>query len=350
MIRIDSGHEPAPPFRGDYNQGSIDAATVATEHCCMFPTRCLPVALLFLAAAAADAQTLTPAAVVPAGGSDANGRLGWTLGQSSSVTFPGPENSITSGVQQPEGVELQLNIALLLQGPFDIATGLMHDSLRTRGLLPLQEPFTALGHPAVGLQQGYRLEPEALLVSGPGALVDWVFIELRAADDPALIIAARAAVVQRDGDVVDMDGLSPVRISVLPGAYRLALRHRNHLPVMTLAPVPIGTGATTADLTTGAQALHVPDAQAQQAGQHLLRQGDVNGDGRVKYTGADNDRDPILVAVGGTVPTNTVSGYLPTDVNLDGTVKYTGANNDRDPILITVGGNVPTAVRSQPLP
>ncbi|HEY0976053.1 MAG TPA: hypothetical protein VGE21_01175 [Flavobacteriales bacterium] len=316
----------------------------------MFPTRCLPVALLLLAVAAADAQTLTPAAVVPAGASDVNGRLGWTLGQSSSVTFPSPENSITSGVQQPEGVELQLNIALLLQGPFDIATGLMHDSLRTRGLLPLQEPFTALGHPAVGLQQGARLEPEALLVSGPGALVDWVFLELRAADDPALIIAARAAVVQRDGDVVDMDGLSPVHISVLPGSYHLALRHRNHLPVMTLAPLALGTGVNTADLITGTPALHVADAQAQQGPHHLMRQGDVNGDGRVQYTGASNDRDPVLLAVGGVVPTQTINGYHSADVNMDGTVKYTGSLNDRDPILITIGGIVPTAVRSQPLP
>ncbi len=70
----------------------------------------------------------------------------------------------------------------------------------------------------------------------------------------------------------------------------------------------------------------------------------------MKYTGADNDRDPVLVTIGGTVPTNTVSGYLPADVNLDGTVKYTGVRNDRDPILLTIGGTVPTAVRVQPLP
>ena len=63
-----------------------------------------------------------------------------------------------------------------------------------------------------------------------------------------------------------------------------------------------------------------------------------------------NDRDPILVAVGGTVPTATVSGYLPTDVNMDGRVKYTGSVNDRDPILVNVGGTVPTNTRVEQLP
>jgi hypothetical protein len=82
----------------------------------------------------------------------------------------------------------------------------------------------------------------------------------------------------------------------------------------------------------------------------MLWRGDVNGDGSVKYTGAGNDRDPILEAIGGSVPTNTTTAYSANDVNLDGTVKYTGANNDRDPVLVTVGGVVPTAVRAQPLP
>ncbi|HMQ77770.1 MAG TPA: hypothetical protein PKE21_16880, partial [Flavobacteriales bacterium] len=72
--------------------------------------------------------------------------------------------------------------------------------------------------------------------------------------------------------------------------------------------------------------------------------------GQVKYAGGGNDRDPILVRVGGTVPTNTANGYFPEDVNLNGQVKYTGSANDRDPILVNIGGSVPTAVRTQQLP
>jgi len=56
------------------------------------------------------------------------------------------------------------------------------------------------------------------------------------------------------------------------------------------------------------------------------------------------------VRIGGTVPTNTVNGYFNEDVNMDGVVRYTGDPNDRDPILVNIGGSVPTNTRVQQLP
>jgi len=149
---------------------------------------------------------------------------------------------------------------------------------------------------------------------------------------------------------VDTDGLSPLRITALPGSYRIALLHRNHLPVLTQVPVVLGTAANALDLTSGGTALHVPNARVLRDGRYLLWPGDVSGNAGVKYTGSGNDRDPVLVNVGSTAPNNTVSGYLRTDVNLDGTMKYTGSRNDRDPILLTVGSTTPNNVRAQPLP
>lgn len=67
----------------------------------------------------------------------------------------------------------------------------------------------------------------------------------------------------------------------------------------------------------------------------------------IKYSGGDNDRDKVLQAIGGIVPTNTATGYRQEDVNLDGVTKYTGARNDRDAILQTIGGIVPTNTRAR---
>ena len=39
--------------------------------------------------------------------------------------------------------------------------------------------------------------------------------------------------------------------------------------------------------------------------------------------------------------------YHMADIDLDGQVKYTGSGHDRDPILVNIGGTVPTAVRMQ---
>ncbi|MBL0044014.1 MAG: hypothetical protein IPP33_06300 [Flavobacteriales bacterium] len=49
-------------------------------------------------------------------------------------------------------------------------------------------------------------------------------------------------------------------------------------------------------------------------------------------------------------PDQPVNGYYTEDVNLDGIVKYIGVGNDRDPVLVTIGGNTPNAVRSAQLP
>lgn len=298
------------------------------------------------------AQSLGTRAVTTAGGmgTGADASLSWSVGQPASGHFNGTDTLITAGVQQPDGVLLELNIAVLLDGPYDTDTELMHDSLRVLGLVPTTEPFTVAGRPPVGMQGGAALGTNALLASGSDAVVDWIFLELRAADDNSRVVAARSALVQRDGDVVDMDGGSPVRITVLPGNYHLAVLHRNHLPVMSQAPLAFNAGPNAIDLTEGTLSLHVPNAQVFRAGHYLLWQGDVSGDAKVQYIGQGNDRDPILVGIGGTVPTNSSSGYLPTDVNMDGSVKYVGQNNDRDPILQTIGGSVPTAVRTQPLP
>ena len=79
--------------------------------------------------------------------------------------------------------------------------------------------------------------------------------------------------------------------------------------------------------------------------------GDATGDGTLKYTGAGNDRDPILTAIGGSTPNAVVTNvYDRRDTNLDGVIKYTGAGNDRDIILTNVGSTTPNGTRVQQLP
>ncbi|HOY28801.1 MAG TPA: hypothetical protein PLR96_07490, partial [Flavobacteriales bacterium] len=78
--------------------------------------------------------------------------------------------------------------------------------------------------------------------------------------------------------------------------------------------------------------------------------GNSNMDGSLLYTGANNDRDPILVVIGGVVPTTVVTGYYLEDVNLSGEVKYTGSENDRDLILQNIGGIIATNSQIQQLP
>jgi PKD repeat protein len=244
---------------------------------------------------------------------------------------------------------LPLSVRVMLQGPYVSSSGLMSDALRSNGLLPLTEPYTARGYSFVG-GGGESTSPPVLATTGNNAIVDWVVVELRKANDATIIMASQSALVQRDGDVVATDGISPILFSRPPGSYHIAVLHRNHLGVMTLAPLLMGTAPTLLDLSLPATPTFGLEARLIVNNTALCWAGDVNFDGQVKYTGVNNDRDPILQAIGGVVPTSTITSYSPADVNMDGSVKYTGSDNDRDPILLNIGGVVPTNIRVEQLP
>ncbi|MCB9199853.1 MAG: hypothetical protein H6596_05125 [Flavobacteriales bacterium] len=243
-----------------------------------------------------------------------------------------------------------LNVRVFLEGPYDPFTGLMHDSLRSAGLVPLAEPYTSLGYAHVGDGGNESTTAGVLAATGNDAIVDWVVLELRDATDPTTVVNTRSALLQRDGDIVDTDGSSPVVMMVPDDDYHVAVKHRNHLAVMTGQTWALSPGnTTTLDLSGGA--IHFgTDPQREVNGVYMLWAGNVEWDGLLKYSGADNDRDPILQTIGGSVPTITIDGYHRQDVNMDGHVKYAGSQNDRDPILGNIGGTVPTATRVEQLP
>jgi len=250
--------------------------------------------------------------------------------------------------------QVLLDAQIFLSGVYDTGTGLMRDDLRAQGLLPTSEPYSALGYSFQG-GGGETVSPSVLAPSGPTAIVDWVVVELRSAATPTLVGASRAALLRRDGRVVDVDGVSPVAINAGSTFYFVVLRHRNHLPVffdMGTFFQPAQSGdATAVDFTDPFAPMFGTDAQRPMGSVMALWPGDVDFNGTVKYTGANNDRDLVLIAVGGSTPTNVLSGmYSSADVNMDGVVKYTGTGNDRDVILQTIGGVVPTAVRTQQMP
>lgn len=246
--------------------------------------------------------------------------------------------------------KLSLDLRVMLDGPYVPGEDRMHDSLRVRGLIPLTEPYTALGYSHVSGGGGETIAPAVLAVAGPNAIVDWVVVELRDAADPTIILATRSALLQRDGNIVRTDGLSAVQFDLPVKDYHVAVRHRNHLGVMTAAPVWVSVAPRSYDLSTGSVALFGTEPTKAVGSRQVLWGGNSLNDAVLRYTGSSNDRDPLLVRVGGSLPTATITGYYSEDVGMDGTVRYVGAQNDRDPILFNVGGTVPTNTRIEQLP
>lgn len=247
------------------------------------------------------------------------------------------------------GRHIQVQVTCFLAGPYNGTD--MNADLLQMNMIPLQEPYTALGYTFVG-GGGEATTPSVLDPAGTFFdVVDWVVLEIRHPTTPVMVLASQACLLRRNGSVTAVAGVDAPQFVLPIGPYHIAIRHRNHLGVMTAAALEVDSivGALVsfqlpATPTYGANARQIVDGAA------CLWPGDVQGDGYIMYTGMGNDRDLILQRIGGTLPTATAFGYYQEDVNLDGAVRYTGGDNDRDPILEVIGGSVPTAVRHHGLP
>lgn len=283
------------------------------------------------------AATVTHAALVSAaqaGGSP----LSWTLVHPSTAIRHGVDRDMDGIYDYTDG-DAQLALKLVLEGAWNGTA--MRSDLKIAGLIPSSDPYG----------MGASMDPVLLDRGGSSAPVDWVMVQLRDGANHVTVTDELAAVVLADGRVVMPNGEEPLWFADAPrGSYKVAAWHRNHLAAMTNGAATYGTSVVKIDLSDPATAMYGTDPRHVLGSIAALWAGDVNSNGSLLYTGQGNDRDPILLRIGGSVPTATVSGYFPEDVNLDGMVRYVGEGNDRDPILLNIGGSVPTATRTEQLP
>ncbi len=148
-------------------------------------------------------------------------------------------NSSDIGVYE-YGNRNELSLRLLLEGAYDTSTDLMSDILRAKNLLPVSNPW--------GL--GPDIPPTAYNVVGNDALVDWVQIELRDVNDFTNVLFSTSGLVQRDGDLVQSDGITLVELgSVLPTSFYVVVQHKSHLIAMSHVPLSLNNLMVTYDFT-----------------------------------------------------------------------------------------------------
>ncbi|MBV6428827.1 MAG: 1,4-alpha-glucan branching enzyme GlgB [Haliscomenobacter sp.] len=204
----------------------------------------------------------------------------------------------------------------LLSGPFEPNTGLMRDDLRSLGYIPTSEPYTALGYVYTGGAGGETINPSVLAVTGEDAIVDWVVLELRSEATPGTVTKSRPAMLQRDGDIVDLDGTTTAIAfsGVTPGEYFVTVRHRNHLGIASASAVYLSPVACALDFARGASATYGSNAQQDLgSGKMGFWPGDGNGNGQIQNT----DVEEVWKGQVG------LSGYLKGDFNLNGQVQNT---------------------------
>ena len=246
-----------------------------------------------------------------------NGRLriADNAGDLTSAAYIAYNNLITKGwdidVTGPQVVSL--SPIVYLQGPLlspDDA-GLMNDDLRQAGYLPTTSPYSdALTVNASVFDDGGS--------SGSGAdtddIVDWVWVELRDAGSNSTIISSRSALLQRDGDVVALDGISPLPMDAVDGNYFVTVNHRNHLGIMSATSITLTSTPATVDLSSSIATVFGGANAVVDMGSSIFAMfgGDSNGNENVQNT----DISPIILE-------NGTSSYSNSDLDMNGQIQNT---------------------------
>jgi hypothetical protein len=262
-----------------------------------------------LGIATTQAQTIVREVVATAGETISNGilTLDQTVGDLAVTDITNGTTTLQQGFQQTR-VELtiKLDAVAFLQGaginPVVGEEDLMRDNLRAAALIPTASPYD---NSVVAMAAVFD-------VTGVDAIVDWVEVELRqGADNSNTTLTARvSAFLQRDGDIVGIDGSSSIEFEVPVGDYFIAIKHRNHLGVLTNNAMSLSNStANLADFTANASFVKggILATAALPNGELALVGGDANSDAQIQTLDANLLR-PII---------GTASSYNSLDVNMD---------------------------------
>jgi len=189
-----------------------------------------------------------------------------------SLVLDGYDPSVPTG-------PIAFNLSTFLEGPFDPATGQMNDLLRQTGTIPTTEPFTALGFNHVN--GGSETTSNAVLnTTGNNAIVDWIFVEVRSGVSPTTILSTQSALLQRDGDIVDVNGTSLVTFNDFAAStVYVVLRHRNHFGVRS-ANAYSTSNTINVDFTSTVVPLYGGDSMTTDGIYRMMTSGDANRDGQ----------------------------------------------------------------------
>lgn len=212
--------------------------------------------------------------------------------------------------------KITLNIKVYLEGAYN--NTMMDNGLGTS--VPLSQPYTTtIGFTHRGGTGGNEVIADAniLTTTGQNAIVDWVFVELRDKNQPSTVLYTRSALVQRDGDIVEPDGVTALNFNDIPvQEYYVAVRHRNHLGFRTAQTIPAVVTPISLNFTNNTVSTFGIEALKLKNGVYVMYAGEADGNGVVNAV----DLNAIWLLQNGN------GGYLRSDFDLNGIVNAVDRN------------------------
>ena len=252
-------------------------------------------------------------------------------------------------------------------------TPLMRDELRVspftgKNYIPLHNPYKISANPLLEYTDYFKsVGPDTLAenniitdsvgvfsVTGRDAIVDWIYVELRSKTNYYDVIASRSGLLQRDGDVVDLDGTSKLRFQgVTADSFYVVVKHRSHLGAMSMLVPNDGlvdfTDPNTEIFDFGTTKVGRPDytglatSEYVLSGYRALWVGDFDCNGNIKFTNPNDDQNFLFFEVL-LHPNNTEAninfdfayGYYNGDADMNSRAKYTNPNDDLNFLFFSV--------------
>jgi|GEM_PF-5953644 len=209
------------------------------------------------------------------------------------------------------GNKMELAVSAYLEGAYDENTQEMRTALWQDNLLPVNHPYSTAPWNATSISAA---------TSFPNNSVDWVLVEAKSGTlgtgntANTTLVEARAGILLADGQIVQADGNPLAFYNLTMGdSYHFAVRHRNHLDVISANAIQ-AMPQMTYDFTTSANsASGANQVKLLPNGKYALYGGDYNPDGIILVTDFDKwKQNPAQL-----------NSYNITDGTLDGTVQNT---------------------------
>lgn len=164
----------------------------------------------------------------------------------------------------------RIKVKVMLEG-FLANSGMMSNMLAYNGVLPFAQPFNAAPWNYEGT--------ETMVNSFPTNTTDWVFVTLHDSADPTKSIAEKAALVDINGNIFDVESNEGVAFqNVPPGDYYVSIRHCSHLGVISNEPISI-PNSTPYDFTDTVDKAMGFEQQSLRYGKYAMVSGDYDGNG-----------------------------------------------------------------------
>ncbi len=185
--------------------------------------------------------------------------------------------------------------------------GLMRDDLRVNSLIPLTSPYG----------DGLIADASVFTVVGTDAIIDWVWVELRDKNDNSIVIDSKSALLQRDGDVVSVDGESSLYFDIAPDSYYVSVNHRNHLGIISNSVVALSSTITAVDLSSDPNAVAggTNSVTLLSNGKYGMYTGDYDANVQIQNI----DANAVIQLIGD-------SGYDAADMDINSQVQNTDVN------------------------